>query len=129
MPAVTKLLSASIAAGSSALYKAQLLKDDGTPLPGSSLASLTLSLFDTMTEEVVNNVEDVNILNTGRGSIDDEGNLQIILMGSDTAAIGTPPFVDASQFRSMVIKWVDTLGTTLGEHQVDFKVTVLVGTL
>ena len=44
-----------------------------------------LCVADTLTSAVINAVEQVNILNTGRGTIDSLGNLAITLEAADTA--------------------------------------------
>lgn len=123
MPAIVKLTT-SIAARSSVVYKAQLVAEDGTPLPATDIAILTLSLRDSMTREIINGLDNTDILNVGRGTLDAEGNLTVILGTDDTVPLGDPP-VAGFQYRSMVLNWVGTNGTTVGWHQVDFTITIL----
>lgn len=119
-----KLFTTPVSARSTVVYTAQLVDQNGNGIPASSLTSLTLSLFDKGSGAVINNIQDVNILNTGRGVIDANGNLTITFSSADTIIIGTP-FSGALQYRSMVIMWTYNSGASNGRRQVDFSIMEL----
>lgn len=110
------------AAGSTPVYTGQLLDAYGAVIPASHITVLTLTLVDTLTGAVVNGVNAINILNTGRGTVDALGNLTIAYLATDTAITeGALPSIQ----RSAVIDWTFTGG--VGRHQVDFKIFALAG--
>lgn len=115
-----------IAAGSTAQYTCKLTDVNGVPVPGSALTSLVLSLFDTMRGVIVNSIKDVNILNTGRGTIDEQGNITVIFGPDDTALIGLPA-PGMKQYRSAVVDWEYNSGplVSVGRHQMNFTILAL----
>ena len=61
--------------------------DLGDVPPLSALSSLTLTLWDDASRAILNNVDRVNILNTGRGTVDVNGYLICTLVGADNAVL------------------------------------------
>jgi hypothetical protein len=106
------------AAGASLVYIDIIRDEDGTPVPGSLLTSLTLTLLDTFNGAIVNGINGVNILNTGRGTVDDGGNLEVILSPADMSMSET--YVPLLQ-RSMIFTYGVPGGLT-GIHRADFLV-------
>jgi len=107
-----------VAAGATVQYQAKLVDQDNQPL--GDLESLTLSLVDTKTGTIVNAVNDLDILNVDRGTLDDKGNLRVILLPADTTLD-----IDVKRsVRSLVLKWSYSSGKQ-GRHQVDFKIEAL----
>jgi hypothetical protein len=119
-----------VPANSSFLYRGKLGVGDyfscSNPLRGSQLSSLTLTIADSQTYQVVNNCYQVNILNQGRGRIDEYGNLWVQVLSQDTALLDTlGPF---SVQRSLVLDWsyltnVNTIAKW--RHEVKFFITAL----
>jgi hypothetical protein len=114
----------TIAAGATAVYKGQLQDENGTAVPSAQLASLTLSIVDTFSGAIVNSCSQVNILNTGRGTVDSSGNLAVTLGPSDTALLVA---TDQQEYRSMVLDWTYLGGAKTGRHQVDLLIQALTG--
>ncbi len=118
------------AAGSTPVFTGQLLDPYGVGIPAAAFSSLTLSIVDTLSGDVINGASQVNILNTGRGTVDASGNLVISLLAADTAMSEAP---GASQIqRSLVIDWTyATVGLApsagSGRHQVNFLLLSLAG--
>ncbi len=111
-----------VPAGTTAVYTARLLDVAGQPVPGDQLTALTLTLLDALTGDVVNHVDAANVLNAGRGRIDDAGNVTITLGappddGGDTALL-TP--TDREELRSLLLGW--TMPGVTGAHRADFLV-------
>lgn len=91
----------------------------GNPVPGSGLATMTLTIADTATGQVINAVSQVNILNTGRGVLDEAGNLTVTLQAGDTALAELA--VPVQTQRSLVIRWTDLAGGSWW-HQCNFLI-------
>jgi hypothetical protein len=118
---ITKKFADPIAEGTTPRYEATLLDPGGTPIPAIDMTTLTLTLYDSVTHAVVNSVQDVNILNAGRGTFDALGNLAITLTTGDTAILDD---TKRSEKRVMLIEWV--AGSITGRHEVVFKIKNMV---
>ena len=112
----------AVISGSSIVYRAKMVDENGTAITSSDLSSLTLSLFDTKTEEIINSVQDINILNTDRGTIDSEGNLSVELRPEDTLSDSNVPLD-----RSIVLNWIYGTDNKKGRHQAIFRISRLSG--
>lgn len=92
----------------------------GTPLGPTSLATLTLLLFDAASGTVINSVNRVNILNAGRGTLTSGGVLTLALEPLDNQ------LVDASRSEEAHVALVEwTYGAKEGRHEIVFFVTNL----
>lgn len=110
------------AAGTTRWLTMQLVDWSQKPIPGSALATMTLTLVDTLSQVIINGVEQTNILNTGRGVIDQQGNLTITLSAADTAMTETTaPQVQ----RSAIIDWTYNAGASVGRQPVNFMLVAL----
>ena len=129
MPIVTAPNS-PYAAGSTPIYRGTLVDPYGAGIPAADLSSLTLTIADVLTGDVINGVSQVNILNTGRGTIDSSGNLQVSLLAADTSMDEVPGSLQVE--RALVIDWTyATSGPAAtsgsGRHQVNFTLVALSG--
>ena len=125
MSAVSQVPGGPFAAGTTPIYSALLVDAANQPLPGSALESLTLTIVDTLTGNIINGVDNTNILNTGRGTIDEIGNLTIQLEASDTEISEIPPIASYAVQRSLVIGWSYNLGLIVGRQEADFQLVQL----
>lgn len=115
---VSESPSGPFAANASLIYTDILRDQDGTPVPDSALTSLTLSLVDTFTQVVINNLSNQNILNRDRGTVDSGGNLTVTLSPEDMAMPETvAPFIQ----RSMILSY-GVIGGLVGALRRDFIV-------
>jgi hypothetical protein len=64
-------------------FTADLTKDDGSALGPTALETLTLTLYDVVTNAIINAVDHVDIKNTGRGVLDAAGHLIVSLESAD----------------------------------------------
>lgn len=121
MAAITVLSGGPFAAGSTLTYKALIQDGFGNPVPSQNLTSLTLSMVETDTGIIINNINAINILNQDRGAVDASGNLTVTLQPADTA------FATMLQINmySLILDFVYNGGT--GRHQVNFKLQQLAG--
>jgi hypothetical protein len=109
------------APGDTPVYTATIVDEYGAPVAAADLDTLTLSIVDTATKAVVNSASSVDILNTGRGTVDDAGLLTVRLLAADTAlAAGV-----SEAMRSLVFGWTYNGGASAGHFEVDFKIKAL----
>lgn len=76
---------------------ATLVDETGAPIPSAGLSALTLTLYnrDSTTQEILNSVNAVNILNTGRGTVHaTSGLLTVTLEPDDNAIVDTAKDVE-----------------------------------
>ena len=98
-----------------------VLKDEtGAPVPGGQLSSLLLTVYslDDL-QTIVNSISQVNILNVGRGSVDNNGVLVVTLDGADN------PVLDDTlelELHRALIEWTWANGTKSGLHEIEFPV-------
>ncbi len=127
MPAITDITrGAPFPAGATLVYTGQLIDSSNAPIAGSSLTSMTLTLAFTMTGDVINGVDRADILNSGRGTVDESGNVRVVLGPNDTSQENTAPTGTVDQ-RSMVMDWAYNAGTSVGRHQANFTTVALAG--
>lgn len=112
------------ASGSTPVFNGQIVDQYGFGVPAADLVSLTLTIVDTLSGEVINGVQQVNILNTGRGAVDDQGNVVITLTAADTSLSETNA---VKLQRSLVIDWTGAGLVGTGRHQVNFILLALAG--
>lgn len=122
---IANLTGQPIAPGSTPAYSVQLIDGYGNGIPAAALNTLTLTICDTSTRAIVNSCQDANILNTGRGTIDDAGNLLVQLLSSDTALeVESDPY----EYRSLVLVWTYNSGAGQGDHQANLLIQPLAAT-
>lgn len=119
LPPIINLPNGPFASGSQPIYRGQLFDSDGRGMALALLATFTLSIVDTLTGEIINGADNVDILNTGRGLIDDGGAFRITLMTADTAMTEVPGAPQVQ--RSLVLTWATSdIPPETGRHQADF---------
>lgn len=124
LPAVVNVPNGPFASGTRPQYSGQLVDRDGEGIPALDLASFTLSIVDTLTQEVI--VSDVNILNTGRGTVDEAGNFTVTLEVGDTLMDEVPG--EEKIQRSLVLDWATIdVPPQVGRHQANFILLRLAG--
>jgi hypothetical protein len=116
---------APVAEATSAVLTGRLVDATGAPVPGPQLSTLTLTLVDRDTGNIVNGRNATDILNANGGEVDVGGNLSLTLTPDDTALI------DAERDREGRIArlaWTWNAGNVLddhGVHEVWFDVVAL----
>lgn len=114
-----------VVVGSTPVYTGKLVDSTLTPVGSGLLTTLTLSLLDTISGTYVNAVQDVNILNTGRGTIDANGNLTIAFLAADMvlASCGGVAAINTTAERAIIIKFTFNGGLKAGTHECRFTLT------
>lgn len=121
---IADLTLSPITAGKTAFYEFQLQDETGAGIPAASLTTLTLTIVDTITKAVVNSCQDVNILNTGRGTVDTSGNVVVTLTAADTALLVS---THTREFRSLCLLWTYASGAKSGGHEAQIMLIPLSG--
>lgn len=99
---------------------AQLVDQDENSIGAGSLLSLTLTLYNLdSTNTIINSVNDTNILNVGRGTVDSDGNVSIELQPDDNQLIDT---TKTREIHRALIEWTYGSGPRQGRHIVEFTV-------
>lgn len=124
MPAIVNLPNGPYAAGSTPVYTCQIVDGTGAGIPADDFITLTLTIVDTLTGTVINNCSQDDILNVGRGTIDDDGNL-VVQLGADDTSMAEVPTASKVQ-RSLVLDW-ETSTDLIGRHQANFNLSRLAG--
>ena len=118
------------AANSTPTYTGQMVDPYVNGIPASDFSALTLTIADTLSGAIINSVNQVNILNTGRGAIDSSGNLTISLEAGDTSMSEVPGIAQIQ--RSLIIDWTYAVtgsqpSSGSGRHQANFLLVALAG--
>jgi hypothetical protein len=117
---IVDVTGSPVGANTTSPYTADMRDEEGNEIPGSVLDAMTLTIIDTLSGAIVNGCQNVDILNTGRGTIDETGHLTINLETGDTDMSEVP---GASMVqRSLIINWTMNDGTTLRSHRANFFV-------
>jgi hypothetical protein len=118
-----------VPAGATCIYKA-ILSDPSNPGQPISIASLTLTLCDARLRNVINNVQNANINNTGRGALapNPDGSVTLTLTLGAAANAGDTAKVSNydNELRAAIIEWTyGPLGSLQGKHEFQFPITSL----
>jgi len=100
-------------------YTSLLLKEDGTPLVATDLTTLTLTLYSLTTLAIINGVNDLDILNANRGTVDANGLLTILLQPADTVILVD---TNLTEERIMLIEATYAAGARASRHEVQLTI-------
>jgi hypothetical protein len=104
-------------------YTGTLLDGNGNPIPGSAITTLLFSLYDTMLNEIVNGLDQINVVISGKGSISSSGVITLNLAVEDMQPTGSPP-PNTIQYRTIVFDWWYNGGVSKGRDHFDFQIVV-----
>jgi len=79
----------SILERTTVVYEADIQDETGTGIPAASLTTLTLTLYDLASGNIINGRNDTSILNLSIGTVDIAGSLQVVFAPEDMAFVGT----------------------------------------
>lgn len=103
---------------SSGVYTAQLLDENGDPMPGASLSTLQLTLYVKDTGDVINSRNAQNVLNTNGVTVDSSGNLTWTVQPADHAVTANRKV----ERHRAVFDFTWSSGTKRDWHAVEFVV-------
>lgn len=131
MPAVVENRSILKDAGGAQLIVAEqttmritatLVDEAGAAIPSAGLTTLTLTLYnrDSATQEIVNSVNAVDILNTGRGTVHaSSGLLTIVLEPADNTIINA---TNDLEWHRALIQGTYAAGAKAFRYEIEFQV-------
>jgi len=104
-------------------YSGIIKDEEGNALPGSSLDTCTLTLYEKESGDIINSRDGVNILNANGGTVDVSGNFAIVLGPGDNVLVRD----DNEEWHVALIQFTYTnaQGSQGGKEEVHFKVTNL----
>lgn len=104
------------------LIKATLLDENAAAIPAAGLTTLTLTLYarDSTAKTIINSVDDVDILNAGRGTVNATSGLVLIdLLPADNQIIDDT--VDLEWHRAL-LEGTYAGGAKAFKYEIDFQV-------
>jgi hypothetical protein len=78
---------------------------EGAAIIAAALQSFELTLYDDATNQIIDSVQDENILNVGKGTVDAQGNFVIRLQGAQTPIVDTTLADKAVEVHIARLKW------------------------
>lgn len=100
---------------------ASLVDETGTAIPSSALQTLTLTIYnrDSAAKEIINSVNAVSILNTGRGVVHaTNGTVTVTLLPADNAIVNSS--ADLEWHRALIQGTYET--TKAFKYEIEFQV-------
>lgn len=124
LPPIVNLANGPFPAGTRPLYAGMIVDRAGVGLNIADYASATLTIVDVLTGEVINGVDHVDVLNTGRGTFSDGGGFEILLDVADTLMDEVPGAPQVT--RALILDWATTaVPPEVGRHQANFVIVRL----
>lgn len=123
-PPIVEAPNGPIAAGTCPQFVGRLVDRNNAGLLLGNVSTFTITIVNTLTGEVINNVSQVDVLNTGRGILNDGGDFVITLTSDDTQMFESPgaPRVQ----RSLILEWsTNDTPPDIGRQQMNFMVVRL----
>lgn len=108
-----------LAEGVSPRLTATITDETGAPVPAANLSTLKLTLYDLISDAIVNGRDKVNVLNANGGTVDAQGLFTWQGSPADTA-MGTPE--GDNTIRVALLEWSWAGGSRVGRHEVMFEV-------
>lgn len=100
-------------------YTAKLVDDQGNAIPASSLTTMTLTVYDKKTGNILNSRDDQNVLNANNVTIDVNGAFEWIIQPADLAIVNTNL---ANESHIALFEWSWNSGTRFGKQEIELSV-------
>jgi len=94
----------------------QIVKQDDSAMPGSLLATFTITTWTVETDTVV--VDHRNVLNANGGVVNEDGTFEIVLEPADSTLSGT-----SDERRRVLLEWTYSGGARRGSDQGEYRVS------
>jgi hypothetical protein len=119
----TNIAGGPFPAGATLVYAGQLLDGTGAGIPAADLDAFTVTLSWLGSGNVINNVYRENVLNVGRGTVDDQGRYTITLQPAETTLNPAP--LGTQKVMTIVIDWAYNTLSVIGRHQANLTLVAL----
>lgn len=110
-----------IASGSSFIYKVQFSDENDEILTPGAFQEIKLSIVNTNTGEIINDIENENLLSSARAAFDVDYTLSITIQPEETL------ISEDRLSRSLILEWVYGPSEMVGRHQAKFDIVRLSG--
>lgn len=113
----------------SASYSCVIQDENGTAIPGSSLTTLKLTLYDQASDAIINSRDHQSVLGVdpavlNGGKVDASGNFTLALAPEDNPVVGTP-VVNGSERHIAPLEYTYASGAKAGRTEVQIDVANL----
>ncbi len=105
-----------------ALYTATLQDETHTAIPGSSLTTLTLTLYDQASGSILNSRNRQNVLNANNVTVTEAGVLAWTMQPADNAIVNLSVAAGARERHVALFEWTWAAGAKAGKYEVFFDV-------
>lgn len=119
------LLTETLIEGTTGFYSFELVDENEAPIDEGFLTSLTVTLYDVDSEQILNGRLHQDVLNVNGGLLDtDPGppvvtTITLALLPDDTAIVNEARRVE---YRVLIFEWTWDLGRRHGKHAVQFGI-------
>lgn len=116
------VISKTLPERSTPLFTATLVDNSNVVIPFSNLDTLTMTLSapNIPGKPIINKVENVDIKNTGRGTINSEGVVSIVLTPDDMVCLS--PQGSGPELHRILLQWKYLNTSRESSHEIDFNV-------
>lgn len=98
-------------------YTGTLKDENGAAIPGSALTTLTLTLYEASTHQIINSRNAQNVLNLNGVTVDSNGVLTWIMAPADNAHLGQAQ----RELHVALFEWTYDSGKR-GQHEASFYI-------
>lgn len=99
-------------------FTATVKDENGAAIPGASLTTLTLTLYETTTQQIINGRDAQNVLNANGVTVDSAGLLTWVMAPLDNQHLG----LARPELHVALFEWTYDSGNKRGQHEVGFSI-------
>lgn len=106
-------------------FTGAVFKDDaGDPIPAGSLTTLTLTLYDKSSGNIINSRNGTDVLNANGGTVDAAGNFEMLFTHLDNVIVGSPA-IGEFETHVALFEWTYSAGSRHGKYELEIRVKQL----
>lgn len=100
-----------------AIYGTTVQDENEDAIAAASITTLVLTLYDKTTEQIINSIEGLNVLNLNNVTVDVNGALEWTMAPADNEIIGAPA-IGGTEEHIALFEYTYSGGTKAGKHEV-----------
>lgn len=117
MASVRTVFSEKFSERATLRYEATLQDETGAAVGSASVNALKLTLYDKRTTEIIEGINKIDILNTGRGTLSAAGALVVSLRPGDNLIVNAR---NKEEAHIMLLEWEYSNREKTGVHEIEF---------
>jgi hypothetical protein len=120
-----QMLSETLLEGTTGIYSFELVDEEGEGIDSSFLTTLTLTLYDVDTHQVVNTRSNQDILNANNGTVETTPGSPVTTTVTFNIQPEDTPILNQNRLkeaRVLSFRWTWDSGQRIGRHEVQFNV-------